>query len=62
MRLELEDPEVAASLIPGSLGSVAIYTSNVEIAHVIRRVMIRVDALADDLGMAGGDLFDQGSA
>ena len=45
VRLELEDPEVAASLIPGSLGSVAIYTSKVEIAHVIRRVMIRVDAI-----------------
>lgn len=45
VRLELEDPEVAASLIPGSLGSVAIYTSKVEIAHIIRRVMIRVDAI-----------------
>ena len=45
VRLELEDSEVAAALIPGSLGSVAIYTSEVEIAHVIRRVMIRVDAI-----------------
>ena len=45
VRLKLIDPEVEASLIPGSVGSVAIYTSKVEVAHVIRRVMIRLDAI-----------------
>ena len=45
VRLKLLDPEVEASLIPGSVGSVAIYTSKVKVAHVIRRVMIRLDAI-----------------
>jgi RND family efflux transporter MFP subunit len=45
VRLELDDPEVEAALIPGSLGSVAIYTSKVKVAHIIRRVMIRMDAI-----------------
>jgi len=47
VRLKLTDPEVEASLIPGSVGSVAIYTSKVEVAHVIRRVMIRLDAITN---------------
>jgi RND family efflux transporter MFP subunit len=47
VRLKLEDPEIEASLIPGSKGSVAIYTSKVEVAHVIRRVMIRLDAITN---------------
>ena len=45
VRLELEDKELEASLIPGSLGSVAIYTSKVKVAHVIRKVMIRMTAI-----------------
>jgi multidrug resistance efflux pump len=45
VRLELDDPEAQADLIPGAVGSVAIYTSNVKMAHIIRRVMIRVDAI-----------------
>jgi len=45
VRLELDDPEIAAKLIPGSLGSVAIYTSKVTVAHIIRKVMIRMDAI-----------------
>ena len=45
VRLDLDNQEVKNELIPGALGSVAIYTSEVEIAHVIRRVMIRVDAI-----------------
>lgn len=45
VRLKLNDPEVEASLLPGSIGSIAIYTSKVKVAHVIRRVMIRMEAI-----------------
>lgn len=45
VRLELEDEALAAELVPGSMGSAAIYTSNVKVAHVIRKVMIRMDAI-----------------
>ena len=45
VRLDLDDPEALTTLPPGSVGSVAIYTSRVEIAHIIRRVMIRLDAI-----------------
>lgn len=45
VRLKLNDPQVEASLLPGSIGSVAIYTSKVEVAHVIRKVMIRMEAI-----------------
>jgi multidrug resistance efflux pump len=47
VRLALEDPELEASLLPGSMGSVAIYTSKIKVAHVIRRVMIRMDAISN---------------
>ncbi len=45
VRLRLDDPEVEANLPPGSVGSVAIYTSHVKAAHVIRKVMIRMTAI-----------------
>lgn len=45
VRLKLNDPEIEAALLPGSIGSVAIYTSKVKVAHVIRRVMIRMEAI-----------------
>lgn len=45
VRLKLDDPEVEAKLIPGSMGSVAIYTDSVKVAHIIRRVMIRLDSI-----------------
>jgi RND family efflux transporter MFP subunit len=45
VRLKLNDPEIEAALVPGSVGSVAIYTSKVKVAHVIRRVMIRMEAI-----------------
>lgn len=45
VRLELDDPEIGAKLIPGTLGSVAIYTSKVKAAHVIRKVMIRMEGI-----------------
>lgn len=45
VRLKLEDEELARELVPGSMGSAAIYTSNVKAAHVIRKVMIRMDSI-----------------
>lgn len=45
VRIDLDDPDVAAGLQPGTVGSVAIYTTKVTMAHVIRRVMIRMDAI-----------------
>jgi multidrug resistance efflux pump len=45
VRLKLDDPEIEAELLPGSVGSVAIYTSKVRVAHIIRKVMIRMDAI-----------------
>ena len=47
VRLELEDKELEASLRPGSLGSMAIYTDRVVVAHVIRKVIIRIDAIVN---------------
>lgn len=47
VRLKLEDEELARELVPGSMGSAAIYTSNVKAAHVIRKVMIRMDAITN---------------
>lgn len=45
VRLELDDKDVEASLPPGSLGSVAIYTSKLEVTHIIRKVMIRLQSI-----------------
>lgn len=42
--LELDDKDVENSLPAGAIGSVAIYTKNVKAAHIIRKVMIRMDA------------------
>ena len=44
VRLRMDDAVVAQNLPSGALGSVAIYTSEVEAAHIIRRVMIRMEA------------------
>jgi RND family efflux transporter MFP subunit len=45
VRLKLDDESLAAELLPGSMGSAAIYTSKIESTHVIRKVMIRMDAI-----------------
>lgn len=45
VRLELDDDELEAALPAGALGTVAIYTSEVTVAHVIRKVMIRMTAI-----------------
>ena len=47
VRLKLDDQALEAELIPGSLGSAAIYTSKVKSAHIIRKVMIRMDAITN---------------
>ncbi len=47
VRLKLDDEDLAAELVPGSMGSAAIYTSNVKAAHLIRKVMIRMDAITN---------------
>lgn len=44
VRLRLDDPSVADALPSGAYGEAAIYTSSVRAAHVIRRVMLRMDA------------------
>jgi RND family efflux transporter MFP subunit len=45
VRIEIDDPELRRLLPPGAVGSVAIYTEKVTMAHVIRKVMIRMDAI-----------------
>ena len=44
VRLRLADDTVARALPAGAIGSVAIYTSEVRAAHIIRRVMMRMEA------------------
>lgn len=44
VRIELDDAEITQRVLGGSVGSAAIYTSKIQMAHIIRRVMIRMDA------------------
>jgi multidrug resistance efflux pump len=44
VRLKLEDPSVTAKLHAGAFGQVAIYTSSMQVAHVIRKVMMWMQA------------------
>lgn len=46
VRVALEDADVA-SLPPGSAGTAAIYTGAVTPTHIIRKVMIRMDAIVN---------------
>ncbi len=45
VRLKLDDQALAASLKPGAVADVAIYTSHSKAAHLIRQVMIRMTAI-----------------
>lgn len=45
VRLRLDDPELAEAIPAGAVGQVAIYTEEVQMAHVIRKVMIRMNAI-----------------
>ena len=47
VRVELDDPAVAASLPAGTTGEAAIYTNSVKATHIIRRVMIRMSTYLD---------------
>jgi multidrug resistance efflux pump len=44
VRLKLDNPKIAAKLHAGAYGEAAIYTSSMQAAHVIRRVMLRMQA------------------
>ena len=44
VRISLDDQEAANSLPAGSIGGVAIYSPKLTMAHIIRKVMIRMDA------------------
>jgi RND family efflux transporter MFP subunit len=44
IRLKLDDPEFAEELNAGAYGQAAIYTSSMQATHVIRRVMMRMQA------------------
>ena len=45
VRLALDDPDLARALPAGALGMAAIYTSQVKVAHIIRKVMLRMTAI-----------------
>jgi multidrug resistance efflux pump len=45
VRLALDDAELEATLPAGALGSVAIYTPEFTASHIIRKVMIRMEAI-----------------
>ncbi|MEM9222188.1 MAG: efflux RND transporter periplasmic adaptor subunit [Pseudomonadota bacterium] len=44
VRIALDDPQSLAALPGGTAGTIAIYTPRLEIAHVIRRVMLRMES------------------
>jgi RND family efflux transporter MFP subunit len=52
VRLKLDDPKIAAKLHAGAYGEAAIYTSSMQAAHVIRRVMLRMQAWINYLSPA----------
>lgn len=45
VRIELDDPEILAQMPAGSVGNVAIYTDQMQVAHVIRMVMLRMESI-----------------
>ena len=47
VRVQLDDPSIAARLPAGTTGEAAIYTDSVQPTHIIRRVMIRMSAYLD---------------
>lgn len=49
VRVALDDPAVAASLPAGSTGTAAIFTDHVHAAHLIRRVLLRQQAILNYL-------------
>lgn len=47
VRIEIDDPTLAAQLPAGTVGEAAIYTETVKATHIIRRVMIRMTTYLD---------------
>jgi RND family efflux transporter MFP subunit len=45
VRVKLDDDVLAASLPAGSVGSAAIFTDHVQVAHLIRKVLLRQTAI-----------------
>jgi hypothetical protein len=45
VRVTLDDAAVARSLPAGSVGTAAIFTERVKAAHIIRRVLLRQEAI-----------------
>ncbi len=52
VRLKMDDPDIEARLMPGALGEVAIYTQHTKATHLIRRVMIRMNAILNYISPA----------
>ena len=52
VRLKFDDAELEASLKPGAMGEVAIYTGEARMAHIIRRVMIRMNSIINYINPA----------
>ncbi|MGI9401000.1 MAG: HlyD family secretion protein [Rhizobiaceae bacterium] len=45
IRIVLDNPEDSSVMTPGNAGTIAIYTESVSFTHVIRKVMIRMEAI-----------------
>ena len=52
IRLQLDDVPNEDLLKPGAVGTVAIYTESVAATHIIRKVMIRMEAILNYLNPA----------
>ncbi len=52
VRIKLDDTVDTDLLLPGAVGSVAIYTENVAATHVIRKVMLRMESILNYLNPA----------
>ena len=44
VRIELDDDSAIGDLPPGTVGTAAIYTDRVRVAHIIRKVMVRMES------------------
>ncbi|MHA1569171.1 MAG: efflux transporter periplasmic adaptor subunit, partial [Alphaproteobacteria bacterium] len=52
VRIQLDETGAADLLMPGVVGSVAIYTNSVAATHIIRKVMIRMESILNYLNPA----------
>ncbi|WP_433988662.1 Inner membrane protein YibH (plasmid) [Pseudoseohaeicola sp. NH-UV-7] len=52
VRINSDNPEDAVFMVPGSVGTVAIYTESVGATHIIRKVMMRMTAIMNYLNPA----------